>query len=143
MCMKTQPTASPLSIVELPLYSSRVSAGFPSPADDYLEAKLDLNQHLIKRPSATFFCRAEGDSMRGRGIFSGDLLIVDRSVNPLHGHIVIASMHGELTCKILDTQQRCLVAANRNYAPMPISDDCGFYIEGVVTASIRYQSCLP
>jgi DNA polymerase V len=119
-----------------------VSAGFPSPADDYLEAPLDLNQHLIKRPSATFFARAEGDSMRGRGIFSGDLLIVDRSIKPANGQIVIASMHGELTCKILDTQRRCLVAANRNYQPIPITDDCGFYIEGVVTASVRYQ-CSP
>ena len=141
--MNIQSIANPLTVIELPLYSSRVPAGFPSPADDYIEAKLDLNQHLIKRPSATFFARADGDSMRGRGIFSGDLLIVDRSVKPLHGHIVIASIHGELTCKLLDTRARCLVAANRNYPPIPITEDCGFYIEGVVTSSIRYQSCLP
>ena len=65
--------------LSLPLFGSRIAAGFPSPADDYLEAKLDLNAHLIKHPSATFFARAEGDSMRGRGIYPGDLLIVDRS----------------------------------------------------------------
>ncbi|MEH6651100.1 MAG: translesion error-prone DNA polymerase V autoproteolytic subunit [Motiliproteus sp.] len=141
--MKTVPLAispsDPLSELPLPLYSSRVSAGFPSPADDYLEAKLDLNSHLIKRPSATFFVRAEGDSMRGRGIYPGDLLIVDRSIRPKHGHVIIAAIHGELTCKILDTRQRCLIAANRHYQPIPITDDCEFAIEGVVTASIRYQ----
>tara|TARA_R110002167_G_scaffold51995_3_gene150430 strand:+ start:1228 stop:1653 length:426 start_codon:yes stop_codon:yes gene_type:complete len=131
------------SELPLPLYGSRVAAGFPSPADDYLEAKLDLNSHLIKHPSATFFARAEGDSMRGRGIYPGDLLIIDRSIQPKHGYTIIAALHGELTCKILDTQQRCLVAANRNYAPMPITEDSGFSIEGVVVASIRYQLCSP
>lgn len=140
--MKITPIADPLTSLSLPLYSSRVSAGFPSPADDYLEATLDLNQHLIKRPNATYFARAEGDSMRGRGIFSGDLLIIDRSIKPANGQVVIASIDGELTCKILDTQRRCLVAANRHYAPILITDDCEFCIEGVVTASVRYQ-CLP
>ncbi len=140
--MKIIPASDPLSIQPLPCYASRVSAGFPSPADDYLEAPLDLNQHLIKRPSATFFARAEGDSMRGRGIFSGDLLIVDRSIKPMHGQVVIAAIHGELTCKILDSQRRCLLAANRNYQPIQITDDCDFRIEGVVTASVRYQ-CSP
>ncbi|MEH6473040.1 MAG: translesion error-prone DNA polymerase V autoproteolytic subunit [Halopseudomonas sp.] len=140
--MKIIPVSDPLLCQPLPLFASRVSAGFPSPADDYLEAPLDLNQHLIKHPCATFFARAEGDSMRGRGIFPGDLLIVDRSIKPAHGQVVIAAIHGELTCKVLDTQRRCLMAANRNYAPIPITDDCDFRIEGVVTASVRYQ-CSP
>jgi len=129
--------------LSLPLFGSRIAAGFPSPADDYLEAKLDLNAHLIKNPSATFFARAEGDSMRGRGIYPGDLLIVDRSVKPKHGYTIIAAIHGELTCKILDTQQRSLVAANRNYPPIYITEDSEFSIEGVVIASIRYQLCSP
>ena len=140
--MRVTPVANPLSKQPLSLFGCRVSAGFPSPADDYLEAPLDLNDHLIKHPSATFFARAEGDSMRGRGIFPGDLLVVDRSVKPVHGQVVIAAIHGELTCKVLDTQRRCLLAANRNYAPIPITEECGFSIEGVVIASVRYQ-CLP
>ena len=130
-----------MSQLKCPLYASRVSAGFPNPADDYLEGTLDLNEHLIHHPSATFFARAEGNSMRERGIFSGDLLIVDRSLKPSNGQVVIASVYGELTCKILDIQQRRLVAANRQYPPIPITDDCDFSIEGVVVASVRYQ-CL-
>lgn len=140
--MKITPVADPLSRLSLPLFGCRVSAGFPSPADDYLEAPLDLNQHLIKHPSATFFARAEGDSMRGRGIFPGDLLIIDRSLKPGHGQVVIAALNGELTCKILDVRRRCLLAANRRYPPIPIDDDSGFCVEGVVIASVRYQ-CSP
>jgi DNA polymerase V len=132
----------PLAL-SLPFYGGRVSAGFPSPADDYLEAKLDLNTHLIKHPSATFFVRAEGDSMRGRGIYPGDLLIVDRSIKPRHDHVIIAAIHGELTCKVLDIPGRCLLAANRHYSPIQITDNSGFSIEGVVSASIRYQQCWP
>lgn len=80
----------------LPVYISAVSAGFPSPAEDYIEGKLDLNEHLITRPSATFMVRATGDSMTGVGIFSGDILVVDRSVQPRHGSIIIAVVDSEL-----------------------------------------------
>ncbi len=141
--MKIIPFTDIATTLPLPLYGSRVSAGFPSPADDYLEAKLDLNSHLIKHPNATYFVRADGDSMRGRGIYNGDLLVVDRSLKPRHGQVIIAALHGELTCKILDMQRRCLVAANRHYPPLPITDESGFSVEGVVTASIRYQQCWP
>jgi DNA polymerase V len=127
----------------IPLFGDRVSAGFPSPASDYLEAQLDLNAHLINSPSSTFFVRADGDSMQGRGIFTGDLLIVDRSIAPRNGQVVIAALNGELTCKTLDTQNRCLVAANRRYAPIPINEESGFSIEGVVIASVRYHQCSP
>jgi DNA polymerase V len=126
-----------------PLYADRVSAGFPSPASDYLEARLDLNAHLINSPSSTFFVRADGDSMQGRGIFSGDLLIVDRSVTPKNGQIIIAAINGELTCKTLDTEHRCLVAANPRYLPIPITQESEFSIEGVVIASVRYHQCSP
>ena len=139
--MKKLSIQTPERTLKLPLFSSRVSAGFPSPADDYLESTLDLNTHLIKHPAATFFVRAEGDSMIGRGIYSGDLLIVDRSIKPQNGQVIIAAIHGELTCKQLDMQRRQLVPANRRYAPIPITQDCGFTVEGVVTASIRYQQC--
>jgi len=127
----------------IPLFGDGVAAGFPSPASDYLEAQLDLNAHLIDSPSSTFFVRADGESMQGRGIFTGDLLIVDRSLTPKNGQIIIAALNGELTCKTLDTKNRCLVAANPRYAPIPISEDSEFSIEGVVTASIRYHQCSP
>lgn len=87
--------------VRLPLFLSRVSAGFPSPADDYLEGKLSLDEHLVSRPEATFFLRVQGDSMVGAGIHDGDLLIVDKSLTPRHGSIVIAEVHGKLTVKRL------------------------------------------
>ena len=142
--MKVITPPSSLTSKHCPLYASRVSAGFPSPADDYLESTLDLNEHLIKRPASTFFVRAEGDSMTGRGIYDGDLLIVDRSIKSRNGLVVIAAIHGELTCKVLDTKRRLLVPANRRYSPIPITEDCGFTVEGIVTASIRYQrQCLP
>ena len=87
--------------VKLPLYLSRVCAGFPSPADDYIDQEIDLNRHLIKNPLATFVVHAEGDSMTGEGIYSGDALIVDRSLKPRNNSIVIACIDGELTVKKL------------------------------------------
>jgi len=82
------PRGEPTSLA-LPLFGSLVAAGFPSPADDYIEKSLDLNEYLIKKPSATYFARASGQSMNRLGIFNQDLLIVDRSVNPQHGQIVV------------------------------------------------------
>lgn len=123
----------------LPLYASRVSAGFPSPADDYVEGTLDLNQYLIDKPAATFFARAEGDSMIGAGIHPGDLLIVDRSAKPVHNSIVVAALNGELTCKILDIHHRRLLPANRRYSPIEIVPGSDFAIEGVVLHSIRHH----
>lgn len=123
----------------LPLYACRVAAGFPSPADDYVEGVLDLNKYLIRKPSATFFARAEGDSMTGAGIFSGDLLIVDRAAKPVHHSIVVAALNGELACKILDIHRRQLLSANRDYPPIPITPGSDFAIEGVVLHSIRHH----
>jgi DNA polymerase V len=123
--------------LELPGFIVKVSAGFPNPADDYMDRRLDLNEHLIKHPAATFYCRVSGESMRGVGIFDGDLLIVDRAVKPLHGDVVLASIHGELTCKTLDVNGRQLLAANKNYPPIPIPEDAEFSVEGVVIYSIR------
>lgn len=121
----------------LNLYLSRVRAGFPSPADDYVERTLDLNEHLVKHPAATILVRAQGDSMKGRGIYSGDILIVDRSLKPCHGNIVIAALSGELTCKIFDAKQKALLSANKNFPPIAIGDDSDLIIEGVVVHSIR------
>ena len=93
-------TDSPLKL-ELPLFSAQVPAGFPSPADDHIEGKLDLNDHLVRRPAATFFVRASGESMRGVGIFDGDLLIIDRGITAKSDDIVIAILQGDLTVKRL------------------------------------------
>ena len=85
--------------IALPLFTCPVSAGFPSPSDDYIEGKLDLNRHLIPNPIATFFVRVTGDSMVGAGIYSGDLLIVDRSLETRDGQVAIAVVDGELLVK--------------------------------------------
>jgi len=131
------------STLYTPLYATKVQAGFPSPADDYMDRSLDLNEHLIKHPAATFYCEVSGESMTEVGIFNGDLLIVDRSLKPQHGDVVLAALNGELTCKILDMHHRRLLAANSKYAPIPIQEGSDFLIEGVVTSSIRRHRCLP
>ncbi len=122
-----------------PLFLSGVSAGFPSPADDYLDRKLDLNEHLIKNPAATFFVRVAGDSMTGTGINDDDILIVDRSLEPVSGSIVIAVINGELTVKrLLKNNNTCqLVAENPHYPPLEISEDTPLEIWGVVTYAIH------
>lgn len=130
------------SILPLPLFCVGVSAGFPSPADDFLEAPLDLNEHLIKHPSATFYARANGESMTGQGIFSGDLLIVDRAVQPQHGDVVIAAIDGELTCKIIDLHGHMLRSGNVKFPPIKLNEDVDMVVEGVVVHSIRYHRCL-
>jgi DNA polymerase V len=122
-----------------PLYVSAVAAGFPSPADDFIEGTLDLNEHLIAHPAATFMVRVEGSSMTGAGIFSGDLLIVDRSLETRSGHIVVAVVAGELTLKRLIKQADgwMLKAENPDYPPTLIGPDTDCSIWGVVTGSVR------
>ncbi|WED43533.1 LexA family protein [Legionella cardiaca] len=123
----------------IPLYSSKVRAGFPSPADDYIESYLDLNAYLIKHPASTFFLIAAGDSMIGAGIQSGDMLIVDKNIEPTHGKIVIAALDGELTVKRLSkTANRVqLLPANESYQPIDITDSQDLVIWGVVTYVIH------
>lgn len=125
-------------VVALPLYLSRVSAGFPSPAADYIESTLDLNELCVKNPAATYFVRVSGDSMMDAGINSGDILVVDRSLIAKHGDIVIASLNGELTCKQLQLQPVvALVPCNPSYQPIEVSDGETLDIYGVVTSSVR------
>ena len=130
------------STVKIPLYSSTVRAGFPSPADDYIESKLDLNSHLIKHPAATFFVMVAGDSMENANIHSGDMLIVDRSLEATHGKIVIAAINGELTVKRLYRQQGHvkLLAENPAYPPIDITDEQDVVIWGVITHVIHQVS---
>ena len=123
----------------LPLFIHSVPAGFPSPADDYLDRSLDLNTYLIKHPAASYLARAKGDSMEDCGIYDGDLLIVDRSIEAQHGQIIIAALDGQLTCKILDKNRQSLISANKNYAPIPIGEFSDLIIEGVVVHSVRHH----
>ena len=118
----------------LPLYSSAVRAGFPSPADDHLDTDLDLHQYVVKRPASTYFVRSEGDSMIGDGIHHGDLLVVDRSLDALPGRIVVICVDGELTVKRLERvgQRTYLKASNPAYPPIPI-DGRESHVWGVVT----------
>ncbi len=125
--------------VEVPLFSSKVAAGFPSPADDYLEKTLDLNEHLIQKPAATFLLRVEGESMTGVGIMPGDILIVDKAIKPTHNKIVIAAVDGELTVKRLYKRDNViqLLPENPSYPPIEIREFSDLVIWGVVTGSIR------
>lgn len=128
-----------LSKLSLPFFRYRVRAGFPSPADDYLDNPLDLNLHLISHPSATYYVRAQGDSMVSFGIHDGDLLIVDRALEPGHGDIVVAALDGELTCKVLDLRNKQLLSGNDMFPAIQITEDMSVVIEGVISASIRYH----
>ena len=119
---------------ELPLYLSRIKAGFPSAADDYLDKKLDLNEHLIKHPTSTFFVKVKGDSMIGAGINSGDILIVDRSIEAKDKKVVVVILNGEFTVKRLQKRKDkvFLLAENFNYEPIEIKQGMDFEIWGVV-----------
>lgn len=124
---------------EQPYFEAKVSAGFPSPAADYEENQLDLNKHLIRNPAATFFVRVTGDSMTGAGIHDGDLLIVDRSLDPKDKNVVIAVVNGELTVKRIRIRRKklCLEAENEKYPARHISEDSDFQVWGVVTNVIH------
>ncbi len=125
--------------LELPLASFRVSAGFPSPADDYMEGRLDLNEYFIRHPAATFYVRVSGDSMRGAGIFDGDLLIVDRSVECSDGCIVVARIADEFTLKrMLKKGNRVFLRPeNENFASIEVTEDSDCEIWGRVVGSVR------
>lgn len=124
---------------KLPVFLGRLPAGFPSPADDYIEGKLDLNRHLIKHPAATFFVRVSGDSMIEAGIHTGDLLVVDRSLEAVDGNVIVAALDGELTVKRLYKRGKALrlLPANTNYQPIEIQVQQTFEIWGVVTSVIH------
>jgi DNA polymerase V len=127
------------SKTELPLMSSRPQAGFPAPGDDHIEKVLDINDLVVEHPATTFFVRVEGDSMEGAGIFSGDVLVVDRSAVVQDGRIVVAAVYGEMVVKRLRAVGNVHVLASENEAYEPITvtanDDC--FIWGVVVGSVR------
>jgi len=124
---------------EILLSGDNVSAGFPSPSEGYTEESLDLNEHLIQHPASTFFVRASGDSMIDAGIYSGDILIVDRSLTPVNGSIIIAMLNGEFTVKRFEQTEvlPVLRPENENFKSIEISEEDEFMVWGVVTSSIR------
>jgi len=125
---------APRTSLQRPLYLSRVQAGFPSPADDYVQEAIDLNEHLIRRPTSTFYVRVSGDSMVGAGIHDGDILIVDRAEEPKDEAIVVAALDGDLTVKRLRTAHGALYLMPENdaHAPIEVSSDADLVIWGVV-----------
>ncbi|MCD6181522.1 MAG: translesion error-prone DNA polymerase V autoproteolytic subunit [Candidatus Cloacimonetes bacterium] len=132
-------TAAVDSVLLRPLVGSCIQAGFPSPAQDYIEHSLDLNEHLISHPVATFFVRVQGLSMVNAGIFPDDILIVDRSLEPRHNSIIIAAVDGELTVKRLSIQAGCwqLLPENPEFSAFDITEDTDFSVWGVVTYAIH------
>ena len=126
--------------IERPLLLVKTPAGFPSPGDDYVDKALDLNELVIKHPSATFFLRVQGESMKDAGIFDGDILVIDRALEAVSNDIVVAVLNGDLVVKKLEiTNDRKirLVASNQSYSPIEITPDMKFEIWGVVTYSLH------
>ncbi len=124
--------------IELPLFIDRVPCGFPSPAQDYIEQRLDLNTLLVPHPAATYFVRVSGDSMIDGGISDGDMLVVDSSLQADHGDIVIATLAGEFTVKKLQLRPSVqLIPMNKAYRPIIIGNDDVLEIFGVVTYTIK------
>ncbi|MGP7732913.1 translesion error-prone DNA polymerase V autoproteolytic subunit [Oceanimonas smirnovii] len=122
----------------LPFILERAQCGFPSPAQDYVEQAIDLNDLCIKHPAATYLVRAGGLSMIGAGIRPGDVLVVDRSLEARHGDVVIAAVNGEMTCKYLELQPRVrLVPANRQFRPIEFGEGETLDVFGVVTNVIH------
>ncbi len=149
---KTKPIRVPESLIasvqsylqhkgyKLPLYGSKVAAGLPSPAEDCIEDTLDLNQHLIKHPAATFLVRVSGMSMINAGIYENDILIVDRSLEPLPGKIIIAAIDGLLTVKRLQKKNDgkfLLMPENSSFPPIEVDEQSNVYIWGIVTNVIH------
>jgi len=124
---------------KLPLYMARVPAGFPSPADDFIDKKLDLNEHMVKHPAATFFVKVQGNSMIGSGIHHGDVLVVDRALEAANRKIVVAVLNGELTVKRLRKSKDRLFLASENpdFKDIEVTPEMNFEVWGVVTNVIH------
>lgn len=132
--------APDLSInLDLPFVNQGISAGFPSPADDFLDIKIDLNREFIKNPNATFYARVRGKSMIGAGLNDGDLLIIDRSLEPANKKIAVCFIDGEFTIKRIkkDKDTIWLIPENEDYSPIKVTADNEFIIWGVVTTVIK------
>lgn len=132
-----RPDAS--TTIELPLFETGISAGFPSPADDYIEDRIDLNAELIRNPSSTFFGRVNGDSMINAGIGDGDLIVIDKSIEPKDGSIVVCVIDGEFTVKRFQNNngEILLFPENKKYKTIKITNENDFRVWGTVTYTIK------
>jgi DNA polymerase V len=127
------------SIQPLPLVSAGISAGFPSPAMDFIDLTIDMNKHLIKHPSATFYGRVKGVSMKDAGIGDGDLLVIDKSIQPTNDKIAVCYIDGDFTVKRIKIKNDCiwLIPENETYTPIKVTSDNDFIIWGIVTHVIK------
>lgn len=125
--------------LELPVITAGISAGFPSPAMDFIDLSIDMNRYLIKRPSSTFYGRVKGVSMKNCGIDDGDLLVIDKSINPSNNKIAVCYIDGEFTVKRINVNEGAcwLIPENKNYRPIKITEDNDFQIWGIVTHVIK------
>lgn len=121
----------------IPIKAAAGITGFESPAAEYLQLSLSLDDLLIEHPSATFIGQAAGESMQGVGIFDGDILIVDRHVGVQSGDVIVANINGEFVCKIIDTRKRLLLSSNDQYQSVKVDECDQFSCEGVVIRSVR------
>lgn len=127
------------SELELPFVDAGIKAGFPSPADDFIELSIDLNKEYIKNRDTTFYAKVKGDSMKNAGIFDGDLLIIDKSLEPQNNNIAICQIDGEFTVKRIKIEKDIvwLIAENEDYPPIKVTLENELIIWGIVTASIK------
>lgn len=148
---KTRPMRVPESMIdeisdfikakgyELPLYSSSVSAGVPVPSEDNIEKKIDLNRYLVSNPEETFLVKASGDSMIEAGIYSGDVLVVERNEKPTHGKIIVASIDGQFTVKRFHNKDGKIIlkAENQDYSDIMLEEEADLIIWGIVTSVLH------
>ncbi len=132
-------TSDTTTVISLPMVENGISAGFPSPADDFLDVSIDLNKELIKNPSTTFFGRVKGDSMINAGLNEGDLLVIDKSLEPINNKIAVCFIDGEFTVKRIKIEKDTvwLVAENDKYKPILVTKENDFLIWGIVTTVIK------
>ena len=132
-------SASTGMVLDLPLIGSGIHAGFPSPAEDFIDISIDLNRELIKNPSATFYARVKGNSMIDAGIHDGDLIIIDKSLEPADGKIAVCFIDGEFTIKRIKIDRDCcwLVPANNDFNPIRVTEENEFLVWGIVIHVIR------
>lgn len=128
-----------LSELDLPYADGGVRAGFPSPAQDYMDRSIDLNRELVPHPESTFYGRVEGDSMEDRGIFEGDIMVIDKSLEPRNGDVAVCMVDGEYTVKFVEfhADHVMLIPANPAYRPLRVEADEQFDVWGVVTYVIH------
>ena len=127
------------TFIELPLVATGISAGFPSPAEDYLDTGMDLNQEIVKNPATTFYGRVKGLSMKDEGIFPNDILVVDKSLEPKNGDLAVCFIDGEFTLKRISKKRDCiyLMPANPDYKPVKVTEENDFIVWGIVTYVIK------